>query len=82
MPSQRLREGHRMTSLTTAAVAEQIDLGKTQEAEPAIKKTAPACGGAQASRAANPAPASPFRLNTTPSPASGPGGPSLTSRRH
>ena len=70
-----------MASLTTAAVAEQIDLGKTPEAEPAIKKTAPPCG-AQASRAANPAPASPFRLNTMPSPASGPGGPSLTSRRH
>ena len=71
-----------MTSLKTDAVAEQIDLTKALEVEPPIRTSAPPCGAVQASRAETLPTVNPIRLNTMPSPASGPGGPSLTSRRH
>jgi hypothetical protein len=71
-----------MKPLTTAAIAEQTNLRKSPQAEPAISKAAAPCGAAQASPVVSPPTGSPIRLNTMPYPASGPGGPSLTSRRH
>jgi hypothetical protein len=72
-----------MTPLKTAAVvAKQIDLTKALEAEPPIRTSAPPCGAVQASQAERLPTVKPIRLNTMPYSASGPGGPSLTSRRH
>jgi hypothetical protein len=71
-----------MTSSTTAAIGEQIDLSKAPEVKPPNRKTAPSGSEGQASRAASSPAVGPIRLNTMPSPASGPGGPWLTSRRH
>jgi hypothetical protein len=71
-----------MTSLKTTAAAEQIDPTKTPEAESSIRKPAAPCGAAQASPVVSPPTGSSIRLNTMPHAASGPGGPSLTSRRH
>jgi hypothetical protein len=71
-----------MTSPKTTAVAEQIELGAKPETEPQVHKTAPPSGEAQANRSVSPPTLSPIRLNTMPYPASGPGGPSLTSRKH
>ncbi len=71
-----------MESLNTARVAEQIDLDKAPEVEPSSHTSAPRCGDAKAKRASSVPTGSAIRLRTMPYPASGPGGPSLTSRRH
>ena len=79
---EQLWERRKMTSWKTTAATEQIDLRKPSETEPPIRKPAPPCGAAQASPVVSPPTGSPIRLNTMPYPASGPGGPLLTSRRH
>ena len=71
-----------MTSAKTTAVTEQIKFGTKHETEPPVRNTAPPSGEAQANRSVSPPTLSPIRLNTMPYPASGPGGPSLMSRKH
>jgi hypothetical protein len=57
-----------MTSLTTAAVAEQIDPKKEPEAEPPACKTPSPRSEAQVIRSESPPADSPIRLNTMPYP--------------
>jgi len=71
-----------MTALKTAAVSEPIDLRQALEAKPPIRTGAPPCDDAPVNPAERLPAANPIRLNTMPHPASGPGGPPLTSRRH
>jgi hypothetical protein len=72
-----------MRFIKTAAGDEQIKIRTTPENEaPIISKIVPLCGAAQASPVKSTATNSPIVLNTMPYSASGPGGPSLTSRKH
>ena len=78
-PSEEMRA---MTSLKATAVVEQIDIRTKPEPEPPVHKTAPPEREGQANPIVSSPMFSTIRLNTMPYPASGPGGPSLTSRKH
>jgi hypothetical protein len=70
-----------MRLITTTAGDEQIEIKATPEKAVAIRKITSPCE-AQASLIKSMPTSSPIILNTLPYPISGPGGPSLTSRRH
>ena len=72
-----------MRLIKAAADDEQIKIKTTPaEAAPIIRKIVPPSDEAQASPVKSTLTISPIVLNTMPYPASGPGGPSLTSRKH
>ena len=71
-----------MRLIKTIAGDEQIKINTTPDQTPLIRKTTLPCGEAQVSPVKSTPTSSPIVLNTMPYPASGPGGPSLTSRRH
>jgi hypothetical protein len=71
-----------MTLLKTAAGDEQIDIKATPEKASMFRETTLPHGEAQANSVRNTLTTSPIVLTTMPYPASGPGGPSLTSRKH
>jgi hypothetical protein len=80
--SPKSHEVRKMTSLKTATAAKQIEFRTDPKTEPPIRKAAQPCGEPQPTRTASPPTVSPIFLNTMPYPASGFGGPSLTSRKH
>jgi hypothetical protein len=71
-----------MRLIKTTAGDEQIKINTTPDQTPLIRKVIVPCGAAQASPVQSTPPSSPIVLNTIPYPVSGPGGPSLTSRKH
>jgi hypothetical protein len=71
-----------MRLLKTAAGDDQIEIKTTPETAPLIRKAILPCGEAQASRGNSTPTISTVVLNAIPYPTSGPGGPSLTSRKH
>jgi hypothetical protein len=71
-----------MRLIKTIAGDEQIKIKTTPEKAPMILATTSPCAEVQASPVKSTATISPIVLTTMPYPASGPGGPSLTSRRH
>ena len=80
-PSQQ--PGRRwMRLIKTTAGDEQIKINTTPGNASIILATTSPSGEAQGSPVKSTAASRPIVLNTVPHPASGPGGPSLTSRRH
>ena len=72
-----------MRLIKTAAGDEQIKVKTiSEEVAPIVRKIVPLCEAAQASLIKSTPPISPIVLNTSPYSISGPGGPSLTSRKH
>jgi hypothetical protein len=71
-----------MEVIKTNAGDEQIKINTTPDQTPPIRKTTLPCGETQASPVKSTPTSSPIVLNTMPYSVSGPGGPSLTSRRH
>jgi len=71
-----------MRLITTTAGDEQIKINATPDQAPLIRKATLPSGAAVASAIKSTPTSSPIVLNTIPYPASGPGGPPLTSRKH
>lgn len=71
-----------MRLIKTTAGDEQIEIKTIPEKTPLILSTTSPCGEVQASPVKCPPAVSPIILSAIPYPVSGPGGPSLTSRRH
>ena len=71
-----------MRLITTTAGDEQIKIKTTPEIASTIRKATLPYGGAQASPVKSTPTSNRIVLNALPYPVSGPGGPSLTSRRH
>jgi hypothetical protein len=74
------KRGMRLIETTTGD--EQIKINTTPDQPPLIRKATLRSGAAQASPVKSTPTSSPIVLNTIPYPVSGPGGPSLTSRKH
>ncbi len=71
-----------MRLIKTTAGDEQIKINTTPDQTLPIRNATLPCGAAQASPVKSAPTSSPLVLTTIPYPASGPGGPSLTSRKH
>jgi hypothetical protein len=71
-----------MRLIKTIAGDEQIKINTTPENAPIIVATTSPCGETRGSAVKSTSTSSPIVLNTIPYPASGPGGPLLTSRKH
>jgi hypothetical protein len=71
-----------MRLIKTTAGDEQIKINTPPENAPIILTTTSPCRETQGSAVRSTPTSSPNVLNTIPYPASGPGGPSLTSRKH
>ncbi len=71
-----------MRRIETIAGDEQIKINTSPRNAPIILAATSPSGETQGSPVKSTAASSPIVLNTIPSPASGPGGPSLTSRKH
>ena len=71
-----------MRLIKTTTDDEQIKVNTTPDQTPLIRQTTSPYGEAQANPVRSTPTSRPIVLTTIPYPASGPGGPSLTSRKH